>query len=80
MLDAGDIEEVVLVVIRQEPVHLRRVHAAVRLGDVDRGIADGRKNINRHAPHRENGGGRERHHRNDDGDRTGEGGKGQAHG
>ena len=35
VLDAGDVEEVVLVVVGDEPFHLRRVHAAVRLGDVD---------------------------------------------
>jgi hypothetical protein len=34
MLDAGDVEEVVLIIIDDEPFHLRRVDAAVRLGHI----------------------------------------------
>ena len=34
-LDAVDVEEVVLVVVDEIPLHLRRAHAAVRLRDVD---------------------------------------------
>ena len=34
-LDAVDVEEVVLVVVDDVPLHLRRAHAAVRLRDVD---------------------------------------------
>src|SRR5207244_2125044 len=35
VVDAADVEEVVLVVVRQQPFHLSGVHAAVGLGDVD---------------------------------------------
>jgi hypothetical protein len=37
MLDAGDVEEVVLVVVDDEPFHLRRVHAAIRLCHIQHG-------------------------------------------
>ena len=45
MLDAGDVEEVILVVVGEEPLHLRRVHAAVGLRDVDGRNAQRRKHI-----------------------------------
>jgi len=35
VLDARDIEEVIFVIVCQEAFHLRRVHAAVGLGDID---------------------------------------------
>jgi hypothetical protein len=35
-LDAVDVEEVVLVIIRDEALHLLRAHASVRLRDVNR--------------------------------------------
>ncbi len=35
MVDAADVEEVVLVMEGEQPFHLRRVHAAVRLDDID---------------------------------------------
>ena len=35
MLDAGDVEEVVLVVVDDEPFHLGRIHAAIGLGDIE---------------------------------------------
>ena len=53
MIDAGDVEEVILVVVSQVPFHLGRVHAAVRLRDVDGRIADLRQDIDRHALNRE---------------------------
>ena len=37
VIDSGDVQEVILVVIGDEPFHLRRIHAAVRLRDVDDG-------------------------------------------
>ena len=49
VLDAGDVEEVVLVIVGDEPFHLRRVHAAVRLGDVEDGHAEIREDVARHA-------------------------------
>ena len=48
MLDAGDVEEVVLVVVDDEPFHLRRVHAAVRLGDIQDGHPEIREDVPRH--------------------------------
>ena len=49
VIDAGDVEEVILVVISQVAFHLGRVHAAVGLRDVDGRIADLREDIDRHA-------------------------------
>ena len=49
VIDSGDVEEVILVVISEVAFHLRRVHAAVRLRDVDRGLADLREDVHRHA-------------------------------
>ena len=49
VIDAGDVEEVILVVVSEIAFHLRRIHAAVRLRDVDGRIADLRKDIDRHA-------------------------------
>jgi hypothetical protein len=37
VFDAGDVEEVVLIIVNDEPFHLRRVHAAVRLGHIQDG-------------------------------------------
>ena len=49
VVDAGDVEEVVLVVVGEEPLHLLRVHAAVGLGHVDdRGVQVG-EDVDRHA-------------------------------
>ena len=65
VVDAGDVEEVILVVVSQVAFHLGRVHAAVRLRDVDGRIADLRKDIDRHAADCENGAqrnGDQRHH------------------
>ena len=47
VLDAVDVEEVVLVVVGEEPFHLRGVHAAVRLGHVDDGHAQIGKDVAR---------------------------------
>ena len=49
VVDAGDVEEVILVVVSQVAFHLGRVHAAVRLRHVDGRIADLRKDIDGHA-------------------------------
>ena len=49
MLDAGDVEEVVLVIVDDEPFHLRRVHAAVRLGHVQDGHPEIREDVPGHA-------------------------------
>src|SRR5436853_233301 len=49
VFDAGDVEEVVFVVISEITLHLRRVHATVRLRDVDRRNAERREDVPRHA-------------------------------
>ncbi len=74
VIDAGDVEEVILVVISQVAFHLRRVHAAVRLRDIDGGIAHLRKDIDRHALHGQDGAERDRDQRDDHGERAAEGG------
>ena len=48
VLDARDVEEVILVVVGQVAFHLRRIHAALRLRDVDGGNAQRREDIARH--------------------------------
>ena len=49
VLDAVDVEEVILVVVGDEPFHLGRVHAAVGLGDVERRHAEVGEDVARHA-------------------------------
>ena len=49
VVDAVDVEEVVLVVVGEQPLHLGRVHAAVRLGDVDDGQIQVREDVDGHA-------------------------------
>ena len=49
VVDAVDVEEVVFVVVGEQPFHLGRVHAAVRLGDVDDGQVQVREDVDRHA-------------------------------
>ena len=71
VIDAGDVEEVILVVVGEVAFHLRGVHAAVGLGDVDGGIADLRKDIDGHALEREDGAERDGDQRHDNGDRSG---------
>ena len=48
VMDAADIEEVVLVVVGEEPFHLRRVHAAVGLADVDHRQIQAREDVDFH--------------------------------
>lgn len=48
VMDAADVQEVVLVIICQQPFHLRRVHAPVRLADVDHRQVQPRKDIDGH--------------------------------
>ena len=43
VFDSGDVEEVILVVVREKPFHLRRVHAAVRLRYIDCRVAEVRE-------------------------------------
>ena len=55
VVDAGDVEEVILVVVSQVAFHLRGVHAAVGLRHVDGGVADLRKDVDGHALDGEHG-------------------------
>ena len=48
VLDAGDVKEVILVIISEIALHLRRVHPAERLGDVNGRYSQGGKNVPRH--------------------------------
>ena len=48
VLDAGDVEEVIFVVVGEVALHLRRVHAAVGLRDVDGRNAQRREDVARH--------------------------------
>ena len=48
VLDAGDVEKMVFVIIGDVAFHLGRIHAAIRLHDIDRGDAQTRKNIPGH--------------------------------
>ena len=49
MLDAGDVQEMILVVVSEVALHLGRVHAAERLRDVDGGNAERWKDVAAHA-------------------------------
>ena len=73
VLDAGDVEEVVLVVVGEVAFHLRRIHAAVRLRDVDRGRAQLRKDVDLHLPDRQDRRERNRHDRDQNRDRPSHG-------
>ena len=55
VVDAGDVEEVILVVVREVAFHLRGVHAAVGLRHVDGGVSDLRKDVGGHALDSEDG-------------------------
>ena len=48
VVDAVDVQEVVLVIVRKKAFHLRRVHAAIRLGHVDYGQVQAGKDIDGH--------------------------------
>src|SRR6266571_3695263 len=65
VIDAGDVEEVIFVVVRQISFHLLWIHAAIRLGHIDHRIADLRKYIHWHSLKRQHGSKRNRDERND---------------
>ena len=50
VVNARDVQEVILVVIRQEAFHLRRVHAAVRLADINDRQVEAGEDVHRHPP------------------------------
>ena len=68
-LDAADVEEVVLVVVREMAFHLRGAHAAVGLRDIDDRQIEVRKDVDRHPGDRQDGGERQADHGDDDRDR-----------
>ena len=70
VFDAGDVKEVVFVIIRQEAFHLAGFHPAKRLGDVDRRDVQGWEHVLGHAVQAEEGGERQGHDRDDQGDRS----------
>jgi hypothetical protein len=69
VLDAGDVEEVVLVVIGDEPFHLRWVQAAIRLRHIQHGHAQIREDVPRHAIERQKPRQYGCHNRNEERDR-----------
>ena len=70
VVDAGDVEKVVFVVVRQVSLHLRRVHAAVWLADVyDRQVQTG-EDVNRHLANCEDAAQRDADKSNDHGKGT----------
>ena len=79
VIDAGDVEEVILVVIGEVAFHLRGVHAAIGLGHVDCGVADLREDIDGHALESEHGAEGDGDQRHDYGHRSAEGCQDEAH-
>jgi hypothetical protein len=69
VLDAGDVEKMILVIVDQKPFHLGRVHAAIRLGDVKHRHAKVWENVSWHPLDGEKAGkdGSENKHQNGDG-------------
>ena len=73
MLDAGDVEEVIFVVVGDVALYLGGVHAAEGLGNVDRGDAERGKRIAGHALEGEGGAEADRDNENEDGPRGAQG-------
>ena len=48
VMDAGDVQEMILVVVRQETFHLRRIHAAVGLADINHRQIEAGEDIDGH--------------------------------
>jgi hypothetical protein len=70
VVDAGDVQEVVLVVIREIPLHLCWIHAAIRLRDDDHRQIQVGEDVDRHTPYGKRGEQRQRGSRHEDRDRT----------
>src|SRR5439155_16182655 len=66
VIDTGDVDEVIFVVVRQISFHLLRVHAAIWLRNIDHRIADLWKDIHRHSLDGQYGTKRNRDKRNHD--------------
>ena len=69
VLDAGDVEEVILVVVGEIPLHLGWIHTPERLRDIDRRRAKLGKDVRLHPEDGNPGGEHDREH--DDQDRDG---------
>ena len=50
VIDAGNVQKMIFVIVRQKTFHLRRVHAAIRLADIDHRQIKAGKDIDGH-PH-----------------------------
>jgi len=73
VVDAGDVEEVILVVVGQQPFHLGGIHAAVGLRNInDRQVQLG-EDVDPHALHREHGATGKRDAGHDDRERVAQG-------
>ena len=70
VVDAGDVEKVVLVIVGQVAFHLRRVHAAIGLGHVDHRQVEAGKDVDRHEHDCQQTGQRDGRHGNDHRNRT----------
>ena len=79
MLYAGDVEEVVLVVIGQVAFHLCGVHAAIGLSHVDGGNTHRGKNVARHLSQREKRRQHDGNNNHEDRERPTKGGLNQIH-
>jgi hypothetical protein len=53
VVNPADVQEVVLVIVRQQAFHLRRVHPAVGLADVDDRQVQVREDVDRHPERRQ---------------------------
>lgn len=73
VMNAADIEEVVLVIVREQSFHLRRIHAAIRLADIDHRQIQARKDVDLHFPEGQQAAHADRHDRHHHGDRPSQG-------
>ena len=69
VMDAVDVEEMIFVIVGEQPFHLRRVHAAVGLADVDDRQVEVGEDVDRHAVDRQAAGQRDRDHEHHHGHR-----------
>ena len=53
VMNSVDVKEVVLVVVGNQPFHLRRIHTAVRLADVDHRQVQRGEDVDGHAFYRQ---------------------------
>ncbi len=68
-MNAGDVEEVILVIIGEQALHLPGVHPAVRLRHINDGQIEGGKDVYLHPRHGEAAADHDRGNPHHDGDR-----------